>query len=320
MNILALAAAASVVVITAAPAGARADQAPRQRVAVLELSIEGDAPPELRTQLERSLDGGLYSAGFEVMTRAAVAEALAGTPNLIGCTSTTCLERIGEIVGGTRFVRARVAASGASYDMELDLLGAEVEGGLILHKESTCDVCTIGEANDAMSRLAESLGEMPAPELPVAFRSDPTGAALRVDGKVLGRAPVDAMLAAGSHQVEARLAGRRQLARQIEVAEQPGGGAQEVLLTLPVAPAPRYRIWKWAAAAAGVVALGTGVVLLSIDDTCTSSAPEGHTCPRLYDTVLGGAVLTVAGLGLAGASVYFFYSDRNAGAGLAGSF
>jgi hypothetical protein len=303
-----------------APAVARAEQAGRPRVAVLELRIEGDAPPELRTQMEKSLDGGLFSAGFDVVSRATVAEKLAPTPNLIGCTSTTCLQRIGEIVGSDRFVRARIEASGASYSLEIHLLGSEVEGGLIVHREGTCDVCTIGEANDAMSRLAESLGDTPAPDLPVAFRSQPDGAQVKVDGTVKGRTPLDTMLAGGSHAVEARLPGHNPLAAQIEVAEQAGGGAQEVMLTLVEARAARYRIWKWAAAGAAAVALGTGIYLIAIDDSCSSSVPEGTTCPRLYDTVLSGAVLTVAGVGLAGGAVYFFWSDRNAGAGVSGSF
>ena len=45
----------------------------RERIAVLEVALEGDAPPELRARISASLDGGLYAAGWEVVSRDEVA-------------------------------------------------------------------------------------------------------------------------------------------------------------------------------------------------------------------------------------------------------
>src|SRR5262245_19318757 len=93
------------------------------KVAVLDVVIEGDAGPELRAQMERSRAGGLSAAEHEVIGRDAVARKLQTARDLASCVSTTCLERIGKLVGAERFVRARIDASGSSYTIELLLLG-----------------------------------------------------------------------------------------------------------------------------------------------------------------------------------------------------
>ena len=85
----------------------------RPRVALLELQIEGDAPPEVRAELEKNLAGGLYLAGFEVVRLAEVQKKLRAAPELAGCTSTNCLERIGSLVNARRFARAINASNKA---------------------------------------------------------------------------------------------------------------------------------------------------------------------------------------------------------------
>ncbi|MBI4508140.1 MAG: hypothetical protein HY698_00805 [Deltaproteobacteria bacterium] len=137
---------------------------PRRAVAVLDVVIEGDAPPELRESLERSMADGLGAAGWTVVSREETMQKLRGVPELVGCVTTTCLERIGPLVGARRFLRGRVEAAGASYTIELELLGADVDGGGISRMERSCAVCTIGEANEAMSHAASELKDRERPK------------------------------------------------------------------------------------------------------------------------------------------------------------
>src|SRR5262245_46884459 len=107
----------------------------RERVGVLSVEIEGDAPPELRRTLDKSLEGGLYAGGFDVLRRAEVDKKLRAVPELQGCGSTTCLARLADLVGVKRFVRARVEAAGGGYTAELELLGADAPGGVFTRVE-----------------------------------------------------------------------------------------------------------------------------------------------------------------------------------------
>src|SRR5262245_55277611 len=74
-------------------------RAAKPRVAILDMEIQGDAPPELRDQLDKSLTGGLFAGGFEVVSRDVVRQKLRTSPELVGCTTTTCLEQVGQLVG-----------------------------------------------------------------------------------------------------------------------------------------------------------------------------------------------------------------------------
>lgn len=292
----------------------------RTRVAVLDLLIEGDAPAELRQQLDRSLAGGLYAAGFEVVARADVAAKLRGAPELVGCTTTTCLEKVGTLVGARRFVRARVEASGASYTIELTLLGADVEGAVVRRAERSCAVCTISEANDAMSQAAADLGaRVAAPtKVKVLLKSDPPGAQLEVDGEAVGVTPVTVELVPGEHAYRAeRSDGGGVVEGRFAAEAKPDGSPVEVAIGLaavtPVEPAPprasRFRVWKWASAGGAAAALVTGVTLIAIDGNGVDCESGALQCPSVRDTMAGGVALTAVGVGLGGLAAWMFMHD-----------
>jgi hypothetical protein len=298
---------AAALVVLASGGSARAEKS-RPRVAIVELTIEGDAPPELRTQLDRSLAGGLASVGWEVVSREAVMESLRDTPELMGCVSTTCLDRIGEVVGARRFVRARIEAQGDSYSLELELLGADVEGGVIQRREGSCAVCTLTEANDTISKIAAQLSAEEKPAVKVAIATRPGGAALQVDGKDAGSSPADVMLPVGEHEVIARKKGYHPRRERFAVAAPADGTPQE--LTLDLERSARFGVWKWVAAGTAAATIVTGAYLITIHGDCVDSAPEGATCKDLYDTSALGIGFTAVGVGAVGLAVWMFLSDR----------
>src|SRR5215470_6665731 len=119
--------------------------AKRPKIAILDLVIQGDAPAELRAKMEKSLAGGLFTAGYDVVTREEVHRKLRGARELEGCTTSTCLGKVGQLVGCAEFVRGRVDTAGASYTIEVELYAADASGGLVRRVEKSCPVCTLPE-------------------------------------------------------------------------------------------------------------------------------------------------------------------------------
>jgi hypothetical protein len=309
-----LIAALTLSAIDAVAAGA--DEKPR--VAILDLTIEGDAPPELRAQLDKSLAGGLASAGYGIVARDEVAKKLKSSPQLVGCVTTTCLARVGDVVKATRFIRARVEANGAAYTIDLELLGADGADALVKHVSKSCPVCTIAEANDAMSKGAvELFAAGPAmPDKPpprqITVETDPPGCAIELDGvHVDGVTPMQLTIATpGDHTLRATMDGRQPVEQKL-APDAMGAKLSLPPVTVVKSPPPppasssRWGAWKWVAAGVGVAALGAGIALVAINDKCTDSV-----CMNLYSTGGGGAALIVVGVAASAAAVYFFATDR----------
>jgi hypothetical protein len=331
MHSRALAVAAIVGLVVPGLAGTGHARPREGTAAVLALEISGDGEPMLRQQLLRSLTGGLAAGGLRVVDHDAVRAALTETPELAGCTSTTCLSRIGVRVGATYFVRAQVEASGSSYTIALELLSAEVEGALVMRLEDSCSVCTIMELNDRVSGLARKLVELPpAQPTPVVIDAQPRGARLVIDGRDVGVAPYRGQLSPGEHAVAATLGGWTPADKTIVVSADASREPQTFELTLaPLAavssapegdrqgtPGRRYRPWKWAAAGGAAAALIGGISLLALDGNGACDRPAGQTqCPELYDTWAAGVLGVLTGLGLGATSGWLFYADARAAAG-----
>lgn len=291
----------------------------RERIAVLEVALEGDAPPELRAQIGKSIDAGLRASGLDVVGRDEVAGKLRNARSLVGCVSTTCLARIGNVVGAKRFLRARLEASGAAYTLELELLAADAPGGLVERVERACPVCTLREVTDLAGKAAVNLvnGRTTAH---VSIDTQPPGAQVSVDGVVAGEAPLETDLDAGAHDFRATLPrGYRPADARRQVV--PGERA-EILLTLapepillpapaprPVETASRYGAWKWAAAGGAVALVAGGVVLLALDGG-TTDCGAGMPCKSLYDTKAAGIAALAGGAALGGLAAYLFLNDR----------
>lgn len=290
---------------------------PPARVAVLAIEIRGTGAPELRQQLERSIRAGLVSGGVEVLDLDETREALADAPELIGCTSTTCLTRIAKRLEAEAFLHASIEARGADYQLRFELLGAGGEEGLLRAAEESCSVCTIAELNDAASRLAaQVLADEPQP-LQVVIDTDPPGAAIEIDGEAVGTAPFRGPLAPGTHQVVARLDGRADAQKSVKVAARPDDEPQRFELVLPAAaaiatppPVRRYRTWKWATAGGAAALLVTGISLLVIDGDPTCDATPPVQCPDLRDTQSAGLFTVTLAAAAGGVSGWMFYRDR----------
>jgi hypothetical protein len=142
------------------PASA-ARKATGPRIAIVDLTLEGDgASPALGMQLQDGFVLGLVRSGFDVTDFADVSKKLAASPELIGCESSPCLKRTGDLLQARYALRVRVLLTGNSYRMTARLFsteGAAPAALPIATLSRNCDVCTVNEAREAMIKLADGM-------------------------------------------------------------------------------------------------------------------------------------------------------------------
>lgn len=312
MRALCLAVALAMALATGSSTHAWADD--HETIALLSLEISGDAPPELRQQVQAHIAKGLAQS-HTVIGLDETQKTLATSPELIGCFSSECLERIGEALSIRRFVRAVLVASGAHYELKLDLMQTGSEELLLNSVTTSCSICTISDLNERTQDAASQLLVLDAEKLmEVTIASIPDGAVISIDGLEAGTSPVETELAPGPHRVRAAMEGYVTSAKTIEVLAAATTGQRfelplvEPLVASTSAP-PDYGYWKWGSVAASGVLLVLGTTLIVIDDdpTCDSSTEQ---CPFLRQTMLGG-VLSISGSVLTGAAAGWMFWDES---------
>jgi hypothetical protein len=239
-----------------------------------------------------------------------VQKRLAGKPALIGCLSTTCLASIADVVGTSDMIRVRIAANGANYEVELELLGTS---GLVRKRAGSCTVCTTTDLADLTATRVHEL--LIAEELPVAvaITTEPADAMLEIPGLDPQTAPWKGSLPPGTYTITARRDGYEPRTEKVEIKDDGSPQALTLRLALATGDTPPPSRWGWkkyAIGGVGAAALITGVVLLALDGNPTCDAP-GATCPEEYATGTAGIVFGVAGLAGAGVSGWMFWSERN---------
>lgn len=285
-------------------------------VALIALEISGDGPPELREQLQKHISEGLFAEGLTVTNLEQTLELLKETPELIGCSSSACLERIAEVLNAQRFVRAIVTASGANYELKLELLIASEEQTVVNSVADSCAVCTISELNTLAADAARKL-LLPNTEqlLAVRIATDPPGASITIDGIEAGDSPLDTTLKIGLHEVVATMDGHTSSERSIEV-QADGSEQQRFELVLPklmvvdTKPAD-YGVIKWGALGGSGALLILGGILVAIDGDPSCSDSSDNSCPKLRDTMTGGIISISGGILAGAASGWMFWRESS---------
>lgn len=289
----------------------------KKSIALINIEVSGDGPPELRQQLQTHISKALIAEGLKVTTLDQTLKALKSVPELIGCSSTTCLERIFELIPAHRFVRAVVTASGANYEVQLQLLSALEDESIVNTVTESCAVCTISDlhvmAGDAARKLLRPNSEQ---EVSVEIASDPPGATILIDAIEIGEAPLDAKLKVGSHSVSATLEGHSNSEKIIDVIANSSDQQRfELQLTetaaIQTAEGPvKYGATKWIVAGGSVALLTLGTVLIAIDGDPSCSSTTA-TCPAFRDTLTGGIVSISGGLVAGALGGWMFWRERS---------
>ncbi len=298
------AALAAAVATTSAPLLAAPTRA-RPRVAVLPTAVTGELEQHWQNKLADRLLAGLVRGEFEVAD-------VAG-PEAAACGDMTCRRTLAASANAQYLVAAGITAGDRQYRVAVELVDGST-GGVIALAARDCDVCTVEEVGellaDATGELRGKLDLLVAGPPVVAIETTPGGALVELDGTAIGNAPIEREVTAGAH--EARVSKPGFVPQQLTLRALPG---HRELLALQLQPVPRssgaldrrrdLRPWGWTALAVGVAALAAGAALLAVDGRPDRSSCRGDgvdadgDCRYLYDSVPGGATLTVLGSGAA---------------------
>jgi hypothetical protein len=292
----------------------------KNSIAIIDLEISGDGPPELRQQLQKHIRDGLATGGLKVTDLDQTLKVLQGVPELIGCSSTACLERIFELIPAHRFVRAVVTASGATYEIHLELLSALEDESVVNTVDESCAVCTISDLN---TMAAESARKLLRPnenqKVSVMIASNPAGALILIDGIDVGDSPLETELVVGSHTITATLDGHTSSEKTVDVL--PDSEQQRFELVLPAIGSitkpggdeteADYGSMKWMAVGGSAALVTLGAVLISIDGNAIDCNASVSTCAEFRDTKTGGIVSMSGGVLVGALAGWMFWRESS---------
>jgi hypothetical protein len=261
-------------------------------------------PEGAQDMFGQRLQQGLRVARFEVLAGHRLRDRLR---ELGSCAQPRCYPDVARALGVGYLVVGQVIEQSKTYGIALELINGRT-GATIATVREQCETCGIEEAGEKMDLAASALRARleAVTRLPARFviRSRPADARADIDGRQVGRTPLDLELSGGEHHLVLTLGGHEALNRTFIVVS----GVDETLdFDLVEEPSSfPYRGVGWSALAAGALTIAAGVVALAIDGqqiACAASAKDsmGH-CPRVRSTNVLGAVLLGVGsaLGTAG--------------------
>jgi hypothetical protein len=290
-----------------ASVGDAAPAPPSPRVlAVAPLSIEGPLPEAFRAQADERVLAGSRRGSLHAI---ALADRKAHE-----CEDATCLGRIAAAAAADWVLVPTLTVGAEQRDYRFAGRIVDARGRELFVIEEGCELCgfeeAIGLVEDRLASAAERLTR--DDEVATAVVSGtPEGAAVAIDGRPVGRLPLQHRVSAGPHEVAVSKPGF--LAQAFEI-DFPPGARRAIEVRLPVDPTVetdararrRGRALVGSGAAIGVAslaAIATGGVLVGIHrrpyrGDCQPDI-EGN-CRHLYGTRGGGiAALVTGSVGLA---------------------
>jgi hypothetical protein len=219
---------------------AAASTARSQSPTVVVLSPEfGAAVSEgARAATSRWLVHGLSAARFVVRSDAEVRQGLGHEP---ACGSRECLTRVAKRLGAAYLVRASLEQTENSYILDLRLVRGAT-GEVAAQMRERCDICGLEEVGERISLAASALrtrleAYVTGPAR-LAVRSTPAGAAVELDGRALGRTPLEREVPPGAHTLRLRRDGYAPVERTLALVADVGENVEATLIRRPPASAP----------------------------------------------------------------------------------
>jgi len=272
---------------------------------VLETTHKNELEPVARKDLETHLRTGLARGEAPLLDRSADADCDA-----------SCREEFQE-AGASHIIRASVEQQSRDYQVKLELIDVKT-GEVVGETEATCEICGL----DELGELLEGQGalvqtklralDVRAPVLVVT--STPSGAAVQVDGELVGRTPLEREVLPGEHTVRIRRIGYVGEDRRVTMVD---GVTQKVTVDLKKSPGQQRAVVLGAVGAGvGTAMLVTGIGLLAVNGReQPGCAPEdldpNGNCKYIFKTVPVGATLAISGAVIATVGVMLLIQNRD---------
>ncbi|MCB9557165.1 MAG: hypothetical protein H6707_13740 [Deltaproteobacteria bacterium] len=252
--------------------------------------------PELIARFHDALAAGLRSGGLPVLPAAVVRKQLKIPLTNAGCASGPCVLSARGFFREGRIATAEVNSVGKNYTFVVRLHSER--NTVIGEATSRCDICTLKEALQALTKAAADVGSKaeeppeaapakPAPPVPAATPAPaPTPTPAPTPAATPAKPPVAAMPAPAP-------------ASPTQAASTRGSTR-------------RWPLWPGiVSAAVGAASLGGGIAMLSLDGRYTNcvgpARADGRNCADIYNTSTAGWVLTgMGGAALAASGVLFY--------------
>jgi hypothetical protein len=296
-----------------------ASAAAAPRFALERPTITGNVTPAEKKLLDDriwdTVEFLLADRGVELMHREDLVAELAEHSELKGCTEPRCRMQLGDLAHVERVLSVRIERSGPAargdWNVKIEQFAVAAAHAMPA-ADVPCRSCTADELIGDLSHALDPLLRAPTPssvcQLMVA--TEPSGAAVRIDGTLLGETPFSHTVEAGHHAVAVDRAGwspatstvdcRANGSEVLALDLKPPGVPAPTVVAEPVRAPPR-RSWLLKGLGAGLLALGAagviaGAVDLSLDGSGSCSKAAGQKeCPQLYNTGSLGIGLTVVG-------------------------
>ena len=268
------------------------------RVAVLPVQTRSTLPDPTRAHLRATIERGLQRADVVVVSDALVD----GEPGAATCVDARCAARLAEALDAEWILRSTITRVDAVYEVRLDALDGR--GHTLASASERCEICGQDEVTelvvDRSAALAAKVRLLQRQSPRLTLRSRPSGAAVWIDGRLVGHTPLAREVDAGEHEVRVELPGYATERRSVTAVAGTEDALEVVLHDDPEA-ARRRRTWRGVGGAAlglGGSMLGVGMGLAIIDEReyerrCNPD-PLGH-CSHRYDTLGGGIAAMVSG-------------------------
>jgi hypothetical protein len=275
-------------------------------------TVQGELADQAREGLQAELEAGLGRASVELIGSEATAQASGGA----SCEDPACVTRVAAAASATHVVGLSIAIDGRSYEVTMTLYDGS-DGSTIAVSRDACEVCGLSEVQELIAGqaavLVNKLDSIDAPTT-IAVETDPAGATVRIDGRVVGKSPYEDAALPGEHVIQVERDGYVLRERIVNTVAQ----TQEVV-TFELKPIPtegpndktlrRQRIAGWTVLGAGIGVFAGGVALFSLNERDVGSRCSGDAigptglCRWKFKTLPYALPLTIIGTAAIAAGV-----------------
>jgi hypothetical protein len=297
---------------------------------VLLITQPAGLDPTLALAVRRSVSEAVGQQNAVLVTPETQADTLARKPELLGCLEQLrCQEQVAQQTAAQFVLHLTVttpvattpavatpdtaAKPAGAFQFAAELLDVDV-GVVSVRATQSCNDCNLKRGmqmlGDMMQEMLRSAASRPRGTIKIS--SEPPGAQVEVDGRVLGETPYLRDAFVGPHEV---VLSRPEFVHHRANINVEDGLTAELAVPLAAEQKPQrsgtppIRIAKWTLFGIGVAAVIGGITLLALNGTtsCNSAVPQ--VCGDPFDGRPGGIPLVAVGSLALGTSAYLFLRD-----------